>query len=157
MLRRALEESQARIDMTEADKEARPTGPYWEDRVYRYVSRLHRAAVDADETARLDGFLEQLVNGTMPDETYAELSADAKEDRRKQKQDGKQHQKPPKWRPDEDESAVNVADLKKRVYNHQVSRENMIKALEAMPAADREATITGLPPGLRRKLGSYLK
>ena len=52
---------------------------------------------------------------------------------------------------------MNVSELKKRIFNPQVSRENVIKALEALPAGERRVTIAGLPSGLRRKLGEYLK
>jgi len=141
---------------------ARPAGPYWEDPVYRYVSRRHRAAVDAgeaDDAERLDGLMQQLVNASMPDELYWQLDAEARADRKKQKQERKRERKPPPGRASEAEprSSVNVADLKTRIFNAQVSRENVIKALEALPSAERKATIAGLPPGLRRKLGEYLK
>ena len=50
-----------------------------------------------------------------------------------------------------------MAELKKRIFNPRVSKENMIKAIEALPPAERKATIAGLPPGLKRKLGGYLQ
>jgi hypothetical protein len=141
---------------------ARPAGPYWEDPVYRYVSRRHRSALDAGDgpqAMRFDGIMQQLVNGSMPDERYWELDAEAKADRKRQEQERKRQRERPRTRAAavERASSVNVADLKKRIFNPHVSRENVIKALEALPPAERKATIAGLPPGLRRKLGNYLK
>ncbi len=146
----------------EAPASARPAVPYWEDPVYRYVSRRHKSAAGAEEgpeAERFDGLMQQLVNESMPDETYWQLDEEAKEDRRKQKQKRKRQKGP---QPARDSAAdrppsVNVADLKKRIFNPIVSRDNVIKALEALPPGERKSTIAGLPPGLRRKLGNYLK
>ena len=138
----------------------RPDGPYWEDPVYRYISRRHRSAADVGdgpEAARFQGLAEALVNGAMPDELYGELEAEARADRKRRRQEHKGRRKPPRASVAEEAQSVNVADLKKRIFNPHVSRENVIKALEALPPAERKATIAGLPPGLRRKLGDYLK
>jgi hypothetical protein len=137
-------------------------GHFWDDPVYRYVSRRHRAALaagDGAEAARFDGLMQQLANGSMPDELHQQLEAEAKADRQQRKHERKRRQRSrPTRRPTvEPASSVNVAELKRRIYNPHVSRENVIKALEALPAAERSATIAGLPPGLRRKLGGYLK
>ena len=139
-----------------------PAGPYWEDPVYRYVSRRHRSALAAGDDAeaeRFDALMQQLANAAMPDELYRQLDAEAGEDRKRRKQSRKRRAKPPAKRPPDDgqNPSVNVADLKRRIYNPHVSRENVIKALEALPTAERRSTIAGLPPGLRRKLGDYLK
>ena len=141
---------------------ARPDGPYWEDAVYRYVSRRHRSALeagDSGEAGRLDELMQQLVRSSMADELYWRLDGEARSDRKKRRQERKRQAqpRPPHAGPAERPPSVNVAELKKRIYNPNVSRENVIKALEALPAAERKATISGLPPGLRRKLGSYLK
>ena len=139
---------------------AGPDDPYWEDLVYRYLSRRHRSAADAGdgpEAARFQGLAEALVNGAMPDELYGELEAEARADRKRRRQELKGRLKPPRASGAEEAQSVNVADLKKRIFNPHVSRENVIKALEALPPAERKATIAGLPPGLRRKLGDYLK
>ena len=103
--------------------------------------------------------MEQLVDGSMPAELYRQLDEEAKPERRRQKDERKrQGRRPPKDVADvEREPSVNTADLKKRIFNPQVSRENVIKALEALPPGERKATIAGLPPGLRRKLGDYLQ
>lgn len=147
-------------DTTEEGEGSLPAGPYWEDAVYRYLSRLHRSAVTAgDETemVRLDGFMQALINRSMAVECYWQLESDAKADRKRQKEVRKRQRKPPKRASAVEQSApVNVADLKRRIFNPQVSRENVIKALEALPTEERRATIAGLPPGLRRKLGKYL-
>ncbi|MDP6775870.1 MAG: hypothetical protein QGI83_03800 [Candidatus Latescibacteria bacterium] len=130
--------------------------------MYHYLTRRHRLAVDAGdgpEAARFDGLMQELVDGSMPDESYWELDAEAKADRKERKQERKKRAKPP-TRPSrgtEGPPSVNVADLKRRIFNPQVSRENVIQALEALPPAERKATIAGLPPGLKRKLGQYLK
>ena len=141
---------------------ARPAGPYWEDAVYRYLSRRHRSAVaagDDPEAVRFDGLMQELVNCSMPDERYWQLDAEAEADRKRRQQERKRRRKPPPARASvvERPPSVNVADLKKRIFNPHVSRENVIKALEALPSGERRATIAGLPPGLRRKLGNYLK
>ena len=139
----------------------KPTGSYWEDPVYRYLSRQHRSAVSAGddpEVAHLDKLMQALVDQSMPNEQYWQLDAEAKADRKKQKQDRKQRQKrSPRPSADEKPTPVNVADLKKRIFNPTVSKENVIKALEALPPAARKATIAGLPPWLKRKLGQYIK
>ncbi len=140
----------------------RPVGHYWEDEVYRYVSRQHRDAlaggIDA-EAERFEGLMQQLAEGSMPDELYWQLDAQTRADRKKRRQERKRRQprRPVSRSASERTPPVNVADLKKRIFNRQVSRENVIKALEALPAAERKATIAALPPGLRRKLGGYLK
>ena len=124
---------------------AQPAGSYWEDSVYRYVARLHHAAVadeDDPEIERLEKLVQELVDRSMSDDLYLQLDAEAKADRKSRKQDRKQQQRS---RP------------KKRIFNRHVSRENVIKALEALPSAERKATIAGLPPGLKRKLGKYIK
>ena len=141
---------------------SRPVGPYWEDPIYRYVSRRHRAALtagDGGEAVRFDGLMQQLVSGSMPDEGYWKLDVEAKADRKRRQQQRKRQRKPPPICASRAQrtSSVNVAELKKRIFNPRVSRENVIKALEALPPAERRATIAGLPPGLRRKLGDYLK
>ena len=73
-----------------------------------------------------------------------------------EKEERKKQPKPARARSAEKGPSINVADLKKRIFNSQVSKENMIKAIEALPPAERRATIKGLPPGLKRKLGQYL-
>ena len=137
-------------------------GPYWEDRAYQYVSRRHRSAVDSGddtEATRLATLMAAFVSGTVPEDIYEQLSAEAKADRDKQKQERKKHGKshPPRVVNDCDTATVNVSDLKRRIFSSNVSRENIIRALEALPPAEKKATIAGLPPGLRRKLGEYLK
>ena len=139
---------------------ARPTGPYWDDPVFRFIARQRRSTGDdAPECGRLDALMHDLMNGAMSDEVYWELAAEAKADRTRRKQDRKQKQIRPPAGVDsaEQRSSRNIRDLKKRIFNPHVSRENMIKALEALPPRERAATIAGLPPGLRRKLGKYLK
>ena len=140
----------------------RPVGPYWEDAVYRYVSGQHRSALVAEnppEADRFDGLMQQLVEGSMPNELYWQLDAQIKADQKKRQQQRKRHQKhrPVGGSAVEQASPVNIAALKKRIFNRHVSRQNIIKALEALPQGEKKATIAGLPPGLRRKLGSYLK
>ena len=153
-------------DSTEREMEAppppRPDGPYWEDPVYRHVSRRHRAATSAGcdaEAARLDALMQQLVNASMPDDLYWQLDAEARAERKRQRRERKRQSKPPPTHEAvaQRSAGVNVADLKKRIFNPRVSRENVIKALESLPPAERRATIASLPPGLRRKLGGYLK
>jgi len=139
---------------------ARPEGPYWEDLVYRYLSRRHRSAAgagDGPEAARFQALIEAMVNGAMPDEQYGDLEAEARADRKRRRQERKGRRKPSRAAGAEEAPSVNVADLKKRIFNPHVSRENVIKALEALPPAERKAAISGLPPGLRRKLGDYVK
>ena len=85
-----------------------------------------------------------------------ELATEASAARKQLKQERKAKQKPYRRPPDEDASVLNVADLKKRIFNPRVSKANMIKAIEALPPSERKATVEGLPPGLKRKLGKYL-
>ena len=140
----------------------RPPGPYWEDAAFRYVSRGHRQAMDAGddpEAERFDALMQQFVNEALPDELYWQLKAEAKAERDQLRHERKQQPKPHAAHASAHEQVppVNVADLKKRIFNPNVSRDNVIKALEALPPAERKSTIAGLPPGLRRKLGDYLK
>ena len=141
-----------------ANTPARPSGSYWEDPVFRFVSRQRRSA-EAAEAERLDALMQDLVNGAVSDEVYWELAAEAKADQRKRKQERKRQQTRPPAGVDSAEQgpSLNTRDLKKRIFNPHVSRDNMIKALEALPSRDRAATIAGLPPGLKRKLGNYLE
>ena len=48
---------------------ARPDVPYWDDPVYRHLSRLHRDAqaegVDVD-VAQLDALMQKLIDGPKP-------------------------------------------------------------------------------------------
>ncbi|NKB69168.1 MAG: hypothetical protein GKR89_19035 [Candidatus Latescibacteria bacterium] len=138
----------------------RPEGPYWDDPVYHFLRRQQADAADQDETeaARLDGLVQELVDGAMADDCYWELAEQAQTDRRQRRDARKERRRQaPRRPPVESESAINTAELKRRIYNPQVSRDNVIKALEALPPGQRKATIAGLPPGLRRKLGQYLK
>jgi hypothetical protein len=135
---------------------------YWADPVYRYLSRLHRSAMttgDRAEAIRVDELIQKLVERSMPDELYGQLEAEAKADRKRRQQERKKRGRPLRVRASAADRppSINVADLKKRVFNPHVSRENVIKALEALSPAERKATIAGMPPGLKRKLGTYLK
>ena len=147
---------------SQSDPPVRPAIPYWEDPVYHYLSRQHRSALDAGddlESVRFDKLMQELADESMSGEFYWELESEAKADRKKRKEEQKQRRKPWSKRSPVVEGApsINVADLKKRIFNPQVSRENVIKALEALPPAERKTTIAGLPPWLRRKLGQYVK
>lgn len=116
-------------------------------------------AGDGPETERFDALMQQFANGALPDELYWQLRAEAKADRDRKRHERKQQHKPYAAHalPHEQVPPVNVADLKKRIFNPNVSRDNVIKSLEALPPSERKSTIAGLPPGLRRKLGDYLK
>ena len=141
---------------------AGPVEPYWEDPVYHYVSRRHRLAVakeDGAEAERIDELMQALADGVMPEALYGQLDDEAKSEKKRQKRRRKRRGdlRPIQASRSERAPSVNVADLKKRIFNPQVSRENVIKALEALPPKEKKATIAGLPPGLRRKLEGYLK
>jgi len=114
------------------------------------------AAGNTDESSRLDTLMGDLISKSMPDGLYWELDEEAREDRKERKRERKGRSEHP---PDAgfQGPGINTADLKKRIFNPNVTRENVIKALEALPPAEKKATIAGLPPGLRRKLGTYLK
>ena len=103
--------------------------------------------------------MQQLVDRSMPDDLYWELNTEARTDRKKRKEEGKRKGKisPKRVSTVERPQSANIADLKKRIFNANVSRENVIKALEALSAAERKKTIARFPPGLRRKLGHYLR
>ena len=124
---------------------ARPDVPYWDDPVYRHLSRLHRDAqaegVDVD-VAQLDALMQKLIDGSISDERYGELASEGSAARKREKQERKTRQKPVRARSAEDAPSVNLADLKKRIFNPQVSRDNMIKAIEALPPAERRARAT---------------
>ncbi len=146
----------------EGQAPARPAGPYWEDPVYHYISRQHRLAVaneDGAESERLDELMQALVGGEMPVVLYGQLDDEAKAEKKRQRRQrkGRRVSKPTIASRSERAPSVNIADLKKRIFNPQVSKENVVKALEALPPKEKKATISGLPPGLRRKLEGYLK
>jgi len=141
---------------------ARLAVPYWEDPVYHYLSRRYRSAVasgDGSEIVHFSGLIQELVNRTMCDQVYDRLEAEGKAERKKRQQERKKRRKPSLPRPSvtKGPTSVNVTDLKKRIFNPNVSRQNVIKALEALPPGERKTTIAGFPPGLRRKLEQYLK
>jgi len=125
----------------------RPDVPYWDDPVYRYLSRLHRAASDTGDTteaARIDAEMQQLVQQDMPNDVYRQLDAQAKSDRKERKQSKRRSGRRPVQ--DDTRTEINTADLKKRVYNRNVSRDNIIKALEAMPQVSEKPPSQGCPP-----------
>jgi len=103
----------------------RPVGPYWEDAVYRYVSGQHRsvlAAGNSPEADRFDGLMQQLVEGSMRNELYWQLDAQSKADQKNRQQQRKRHQKhrPVGGSAVEQASPVNIAALKKRIFNRHV-------------------------------------
>jgi len=137
-----------------------PTMPYWEDPVYHHLSRQHRTAVangDIRKTEALSSLMQDLANRSMPDDVYWDLAAGATADRRTRKQERKKSGKRSRRRVTMEETSANVRELKKRIFNPSVSRMNVIKALESLPTKERRETIATLPPGLRRKLGVYLR
>ena len=74
------EMSDAAGKASEGPARPRPAGPYWEDPVYRYVSRRHRSAAaagDGPEAARFDTLMQALAGGSMPDEVYWQLEVTA--------------------------------------------------------------------------------
>ena len=102
--------------------------------------------------------MDDFLSGRMDAVTYKLLEEKAREDRREQKRTRKKKSRSPIRRKEADlEFSINVADLKRRIFNPQVSRENVIKALEALPPKEKTETIAGFPPGLRRRLEEYLK
>ncbi len=135
--------------------------PYWEDPVFRYLSRKHRLVVaeeDGPEADRVSRLLDGFVAGRIEEGIYKALEVEAKEDRKEQRRRRKGKSRPPLYSKKEDlDSSVNIADLKRRIFNPHVSRENVIKAIEALPPKERKATIASFPPGLRRRLEGYLK
>jgi hypothetical protein len=150
----------------QAPTAARPTVSYWEDPVYPYLVRCHHAAVDRGdevEAAHFEELMQELINESMQDEQYWQLDVEEKLDRKQRKQERKQQGKQQRKSAPilsalvDEAPALTITNLKKRIFNPAVSRENVIKALEALPPGERKATIAGLPPGLIRKLGSYLK
>ena len=144
----------------DSDRE-RPAGPYWDDPVYRYLSGQRRRSEDAGDAAeaeRLGELMQQIVDDSLEDEVYSRLHEEAKDEIKRRKQRRKKGGPRPRRPLEEDRPpSVNVAELKNRIFNPHVSRENVIKALEVLPAAERRSTIAGLPPGLRRKLADCLK
>ena len=143
--------------MTESEDTQRPDIPYWDDPVYRHLSGLHRIALaEGANVAELDALMQSLIDGSITDVRYEELQSEASSARKQKKQDRKSRQKPGRPRSAESPPAINTANLKKRIFNPSVSKENMIKAIEALPPAERRKLIEGLSPGFKRKLGGYL-
>ena len=142
-------------------RQVRPNLPYWEDPVYRYVSGLHKRVQikgNAAELSRLAELMQKIVNKSLSDEIYFKLDADRKEFQRKMKQLRKKQQKSDHIvSKDSSAPSINIAELKRRIFNPQTSSQNMIKALEAMPAEDRKKTIQSLTPYLKSKIAKYLQ
>ena len=135
---------------------------YWEDPVYRYVSRLCKQAHSISrpvEAARLAELMQRLVSKSLPDNIYFMLDVERRQAQKQQKQERKKKQRDGGRLVGKKNSvpAVNVAELKKRVFNPQTSQHNMIRALEAMPADERGKTIENLTSFLRSKIVSWLK
>tara|TARA_B100000029_G_scaffold449812_1_gene473296 strand:- start:376 stop:867 length:492 start_codon:yes stop_codon:yes gene_type:complete len=126
--------------------------PYWEDPVFRYLSRLQRDGRE-ETVPDMDEVLQGLIDGTLDEDRSAELAAEASAERKQMKVERKKKLRIP---PDGTRAQLNTAELKKRIYNQLVSKENTIKAIEALPPFGREALLEGLSPGLKRKLGKYL-
>ena len=107
-------------DTTEKRRGSLLAGPYWEDPVYRYLSRGHRLAVaagDDTEAVRFDGLMQELVNRSMSDERCRQLQLEAKADRKRQRQERKRRRKPSTHASAvERPASVNVANLKKRIF-----------------------------------------
>ena len=139
----------------QSDAGGGPNAAYWEDPVYRYLSKLQRDGL-ADRVPYLDAVMQSLIDGSIVEDRYAELLLEARTTRKQEKADRKSRQKNVPRPKADDEAALNVADLKKRIFNPRVSKANMIKAIEALPPRERKETVDGLPPGLKRKLGKYL-
>lgn len=136
----------------------RPRGSYWEDPVYKFVSREHRLATQSgkpEEALRFADLMDKLAKGILPDDEYFRLAEQRRVAEAVLKRQ-RQQQFKGKTFPTEEKPTVNVGDLKRRVFNIQTSPENMVKALEAMPKGDREKTIKGLTPFLRSKIAKYL-
>ena len=137
----------------------RPKVPYWEDPVYRFVSGMQRRAQTVGheaEVARYSELMQRLVEKKLPDDAYFTLDAQRRELQRQQKAERKKNQKKPA-NVQEPASNVDVTALKRRVFNPQTSQQNMIKSLEAMPAAERKKTISSLTTFLRSKIKKYLQ
>jgi hypothetical protein len=135
--------------------------PYYNDPVYHFVSGQHRLAQQTNDPERVghfDRLMQQFVNSVVPDELYFQLEAQRREFERARKTERKKNAPGP---PSEGavkgvKSPVNVAELKRRVFNAQTSPANMIHALESMPRPDREKVIRDLTPFLRGKIQSWL-
>ena len=139
----------------------RPNVPYWEDPVYRFVSGMHRKAQTVGnqaDVARMAELMQRLVNKSLPDDTYLKLDAERRAYQQKEKQERKKMQKGKVERQvTELRPSVNVAELKRRIFNPQTAPQNMIKALEALPADERKKTVQSLTPFLRSKIAKYLQ
>ena len=96
----------------------------------------------------------ELMDNAMSEEIYWELEKEGRSDKKERRKE--RYAKRPPASVSDQKGALNTAELKKRIYNRHVSKENVIKALEALPPSERKSTIASLPPGLKRKLGSYL-
>ena len=138
----------------------RKSVPYFQDPVFHYVSGLCHEAQSRhqeDQIRLFSEYMQQLSEQRMPDALYFQLESQRKEFERMRKAEKKISAKGPReFRPQE-KPTVNVADLKKRIFNTQTSPENMIKALELLPSDERKKTILSLTAFLRSKIPGYLK
>jgi hypothetical protein len=134
-------------------------GNYWEDPVFRFLSRQHRIAQDSrngTEAVRLGELLQKVMQGTLPDEEYFRIMEDRRiAESALKKQKGKHGQ--PVISEKVQKPGVNIGELKRRIFNAQTSAENMIKAMDALPKEERIRTARSLPPFLRSKIAGYLK
>ena len=129
---------------------------YWDDPVYRYLSRQHKDAVDGgDDGVEWADLMQALMEGKLADDRYEALTVEARDARKREKQKRKESQRRPGASRVDKGPGINTAELKKRIFNTKVSKENMIKAIQVLPPAERRATVEGLPPGLKRKLGKF--
>lgn len=147
----------------QAPMSKRPVLPYFQDPVYHFVSRQHREASLANNqevVQKWGDLMHKLSEGSLPDNIYFQLEGERRAEEQRLKQERKKHsQAQGQRRPEEkiEKSGVNVAELKKRVFNPQTSPENMVKALEALPVQERKKVIGNLTAFLRSKIQQYLK
>jgi len=149
--------------LPEQKKPLRPNVQYWEDPVYRYVSGRYKTAQAAGnhaEVALFAEFMQKIVGKSLPDEVYFRLDTERKafqQQQKKERKKGREVNALKQRQVTEPRSAINVAELKRRVFNPQTSSQNMIKALEAMPTDERKKTIRSLTSFLKSKIAKYLQ
>jgi len=142
-----------------------PKGPYWQNPVYQFMARTQRNAQTMGNTAemqRASAIMQEIVENRISAEKYAELEALRIESERRAKSERKKQASanfnPNAARKEESiQTGVNVAEVKRRLFNLQTSPQNMIRELEKLPAAQRKEIAASLTVFLRSKIAPYLK
>ena len=133
---------------------------YWDHPVYQHLSKRLRIAQERNpaEAAQISLTIQALMSGKISHAKLEELDLQRRELAKADKVERKKqvaHFVPKKK--EKGGPKINTTELKKRIFNAQTSKENMVKAFEKLPREDRINVAKSLTPFLRSKIAKYLE